>query len=243
MTTTDSDREAFLATIAANPDDMTPRLVFADWLDEREDARGEFIRVQIELASRHCSACEFAAKGPCEYCHETLAIRISERDLLQQHWLAWMPSGLSPIACGNRECFRGTLAPSNVHIVLTFRRGFVERVALPLQAWLDHGKRLVRELPLMTVRLSDREPYQWGDKKFAWMNGDEDANEDGTPVLIQDDEAIPGEIWSLLTPSPDYEPPRWKDYDSADAAHADVSQAALKWARGETKTPGPPGEN
>src|SRR5687768_10081460 len=31
-----SDREALLAAIRANPDDDTPRLVFADWLDEHE---------------------------------------------------------------------------------------------------------------------------------------------------------------------------------------------------------------
>lgn len=50
MTTED----ALLAAINAAPDDDLPRLVFADWLDERNgpgDAeRSEFIRVQIELA-------------------------------------------------------------------------------------------------------------------------------------------------------------------------------------------------
>lgn len=42
----------FLAEIAASPDDDLPRLVYADWLEERGDPRGEFIRVQCELA-RH----------------------------------------------------------------------------------------------------------------------------------------------------------------------------------------------
>lgn len=40
----------FLAEIAASPDDDLPRLVYADWLEERGDPRGEFIRVQCELA-------------------------------------------------------------------------------------------------------------------------------------------------------------------------------------------------
>jgi uncharacterized protein (TIGR02996 family) len=31
--------QAFIRTIVANPDDDTARLVFADWLDERDDAR------------------------------------------------------------------------------------------------------------------------------------------------------------------------------------------------------------
>lgn len=41
----------FLKAIVANPDDDLPRLVYADWLDERgEYDRAEFIRVQIEIA-------------------------------------------------------------------------------------------------------------------------------------------------------------------------------------------------
>jgi uncharacterized protein (TIGR02996 family) len=44
------DPAAFLAAIAASPDDDLPRLVYADWLDENGDAdRAEFIRIQCEL--------------------------------------------------------------------------------------------------------------------------------------------------------------------------------------------------
>src|SRR3954471_1924369 len=42
--------DAFLAAVLAEPDDDLPRLMFADYLDERGDPRGEFIRTQIELA-------------------------------------------------------------------------------------------------------------------------------------------------------------------------------------------------
>jgi uncharacterized protein (TIGR02996 family) len=44
-----SEEDALLAAITANVDDDTPRLVYADWLDEhsRHD-RAEFIRVQIQ---------------------------------------------------------------------------------------------------------------------------------------------------------------------------------------------------
>src|SRR4051812_15312829 len=44
-----ADRDDFLAAIRRVPDDDTPRLVFADWLDEHGDPLGEFIRVQVEL--------------------------------------------------------------------------------------------------------------------------------------------------------------------------------------------------
>ena len=46
-----SEREALLRAICDHPDDDTPRLVFADWLQEHgEEDRAEFIRVSIEVA-------------------------------------------------------------------------------------------------------------------------------------------------------------------------------------------------
>lgn len=54
MTTTTATydtQRALLAAIVANPDDDNVRLVFADWLQENGDeVRGEFVRVQVELA-------------------------------------------------------------------------------------------------------------------------------------------------------------------------------------------------
>ena len=50
-----SDVMGFLQAIRAQPEEDTPRLVFADWLDEQGDeanhARAEFIRVQVEAAA------------------------------------------------------------------------------------------------------------------------------------------------------------------------------------------------
>lgn len=45
------DEEAFLAAIRAQPDDDTARLVFADWLDDRDDPRGRFVRLHLALRS------------------------------------------------------------------------------------------------------------------------------------------------------------------------------------------------
>jgi uncharacterized protein (TIGR02996 family) len=47
------DQKQLLAAILADPDEDTPRLVYADWLEEHDDpARAEFIRVQCRLAGR-----------------------------------------------------------------------------------------------------------------------------------------------------------------------------------------------
>jgi uncharacterized protein (TIGR02996 family) len=41
--------EAFLRAIAAAPADDLPRLVYADWLEERDDPRAAFLRAEVEL--------------------------------------------------------------------------------------------------------------------------------------------------------------------------------------------------
>ena len=46
---TDDDR-AFIRAILADPSDDAPRLVYADWLDERGDVRGPFLRLELVLA-------------------------------------------------------------------------------------------------------------------------------------------------------------------------------------------------
>src|SRR5947207_2720423 len=63
--------EPFLAAIAARSDDDLPRLIFADWLDERGDAdRAEFIRLQC---SDDPDAAARAANLEANYRREWLA--------------------------------------------------------------------------------------------------------------------------------------------------------------------------
>jgi uncharacterized protein (TIGR02996 family) len=46
-----TEEQGFLDEIARNPRDNTPRLVYADWLEERGDPRAEYLRAEIELAA------------------------------------------------------------------------------------------------------------------------------------------------------------------------------------------------
>src|SRR5262245_19322229 len=44
-----SPETPFIEAIRANPNDVAARLVYADWLEERGDPRGEFIRIEEEM--------------------------------------------------------------------------------------------------------------------------------------------------------------------------------------------------
>jgi uncharacterized protein (TIGR02996 family) len=45
-----SDERPFIEAILADPNDEAPRLIYADWLEERGDPRGEYLRLDTVLA-------------------------------------------------------------------------------------------------------------------------------------------------------------------------------------------------
>ena len=101
--------DAFLQDILANPDDDTPRLIYADWLEERGDPRGEFIRVQCRLARMSAGD---QRRPPLEQ---------QERELLTRHQDEWLGS-LRPLLAG-----------------WSFRRGFLDMVAVPASLYLQRA--------------------------------------------------------------------------------------------------------
>ena len=69
---------AFSKTFSPIPEDDTPRLIFADWLDdEGRGARAEFIRVQVERA-----------RLP-QWDARQVRLRLREGELLKQHGRKW----------------------------------------------------------------------------------------------------------------------------------------------------------
>jgi uncharacterized protein (TIGR02996 family) len=114
-----SESAAFLAAIREHPDEDGPRLVYADWLDEQGDPKGEFIRVQ----------CERARRDPDDPRQAALAWR--EEELLDPHTVAW-----------------GRHLPSWVESC-TFRRGFPHTAALSLSRFIEQSHRLFRAEPLL----------------------------------------------------------------------------------------------
>jgi len=70
---------AFLRAIHDRPREPAPRLVYADWLEERGDPRGPWLRLEVELAGLPPADPQRAELG---HCLEAL------RSRLDAHWLA-----------------------------------------------------------------------------------------------------------------------------------------------------------
>jgi uncharacterized protein (TIGR02996 family) len=119
------DELALLAAVLASPGDDTPRLVYADWLDEHgRPERAEFIRCQVRIAE---IGRELQSEEDCEQkcCAERIALRRRERELLTAHGDEWFGVDL-------RDENRDTTEPLPP---LRTSRGFVEYVACSWEAF------------------------------------------------------------------------------------------------------------
>jgi len=135
-----SDGDALFATILARPDEDVPRLAYADWLDEfggeRDRARAELIRIQIEIASipevlRTSADVRF------------LELRTRELALLATHmddWLAPLRGPGAPLQSGEAHA--------------QFRRGFVEIVWLPAGMFVQRAGALFARAPVRELRVT-----------------------------------------------------------------------------------------
>ena len=125
---TSQEEQSFLTVIVANPDDDTPRLVFADWLDERgtddDRARAALIRAQCRL--------EYLPPGRARRTLEGEA-----KAILKANAKRWTHD-LRYAYPGDRW---------------QFRRGFIDGVEMSATLFVEKGKELFRLAPtLRSVR-------------------------------------------------------------------------------------------
>src|SRR5436853_3059827 len=73
-----SDAEAFERAIIENPDDLASYSAYADWLQEHDDPRGDFMQVQLALEDETRPAVE---RG---------RLRARETELLAAHRAGWL---------------------------------------------------------------------------------------------------------------------------------------------------------
>jgi uncharacterized protein (TIGR02996 family) len=122
--------DAFLHSIIESPEDDAPRLIYADWLEERGDPRrAEFIRLQCRLA------------GMAEGDPARADLLDREWELLTVYRQRWQPQATSVLA--------------KYPFGSAFLRGFLARLNLPAAVLLENGDELFRTYPLEELRIRD----------------------------------------------------------------------------------------
>jgi uncharacterized protein (TIGR02996 family) len=231
----------FLRPILERPGDDTPRLIYADYLEEHGDAAGrahaEFIRVQCEMAAtaKHPPATHPGHRQSphLSYCERCRFLRSRERTLFAAHAPAWTKPLRSILGeDGLDHVASGTPPPPVLRYrwVCRWERGFPGDVALRMDDFLRYAAAIFAVAPVETVRLIDREPqdYHNNDETFqqgrlyGWLRRYE----------IQRAYDLPYELWAIVAEKDGciVNGP-WADFRTEAAAHAALSRAAVRWAR------------
>lgn len=230
------DEAAFLRAICDQPEDDAPRLVYADWLDERGDKaslnRATFIRAQIAYAKlpARCDKTTdplepaltsrkfYRHHCRCRVCKLRRAAYYAGRSYIEWRW--------PPI------CLPHYVAPNR------WQRGFIEGLRTTINLWVQHGARIVQATPLRYVQISDRKPYsvqiQRGDRfleRFQWYNYHSHLGDLGDCYL-------PPALFARLQGGKRLGRDYWlRQYKTAQLAQADLSRACLLFARQPHEAP------
>lgn len=165
------DAEAdILRAVLGRPDDDTPRLAFADWLEDHaadlpdpDDARAraEFVRVQVEIDRRGIDLCTFPTtrcnvNSVGRWAHAANcplgAMLARERALMNGHRPDWypLPAGWF-VSTGDQEA-RIRDYPDRPWAFV--RRGFIDSATCTAAEWRAQAGALLAAHPIRRVRLT-----------------------------------------------------------------------------------------
>lgn len=131
----EAHERALLAAIIDNPDDDAPRAVYADWLTEKGDPRGEFITLQ--LAAR-----------------PTAKQRARADELLDKYKKEWVGRfGGTKLAYGFTEKTWTKTNPTKWE----FARGFVDSCSMKAADFARNAPALLEAEPLRRAHVTDRD--------------------------------------------------------------------------------------
>lgn len=209
------DQRALLNGIIAEPERDDLRLVYADWLEEREE-------------SVECGRCKGTGligdqpgfgQSPCFACGG----HIEERSKKWTRGTGRVSNGLKDIAARIRwQCDRPrehlhTDYPGQRSVTAIYNRGFIAEARCTMAQWLQHGPSICSEHPVERVVITDKEP---DDSPSGWTYyGIDGGGFDSmhVPVCIQKE------------PRPDMY------FPSVESANADLSARCIEWAREQAK--------
>ncbi len=245
--TDDLEWGAILKSIADSPADDLPRLIAADWLEDRgESARAEFIRLGCSLAATPPESGERATGDP----------RVErERELFEtliaKHLRWFVPHGF------------------DIREFLVAERGFLSEIRCPLALWVGggpcrpctgigmalrvgertgadsqwescsrcrgigrvsgQGPRWMRQHPIAAIAIADREPWSAGLESRESPIWSLERRGTRSSEAHELPEAIFGHLRGGRSTAPGV-----RQFSTAAQAHQALSAACLEWAAGAT---------
>jgi uncharacterized protein (TIGR02996 family) len=227
-----TDEAGLLRAICENPADDAPRLVFADWLDERAGPVACGYCHGIDQCPKddgtfdphwHCPHCDGRQNG---FAERAKWIRVG----VGLHMpINHAPGCWSPWDCDHDPDYNPGREPGGPMWV--WNRGFICAVHVPAAAFLEHAAELFEAHPITSVRLTDREPHLTNGlagmaERWGWgPTGYEDQPSARTPdkLLILLDGQMADETGFFST--------AWRFYPTREAADAALSRACCQYGR------------
>lgn len=205
-----TDLDALIRAVLTHPHEDTPRLIFADFLDETAgavtcptcDGSGE-VDGGPHDPDRPCPNCRGAGTVPDGHRERAAFIRVQcgpptdrARDCVCELWGSWPGEGdVRSRVLGELKAATGldwwgmpaevAAGPLPGYPAAFVRRGFVDEIRCPLAAFLEHVETLFRRHPITRVVLTDRVPLeQWTHHGFAWWEGVENVSSEFLPACL-----------------------------------------------------------
>lgn len=239
-----TDQEALLRSIILAPADDAPRLVYADYLDERGDkasaAKATFIRSQIRLDRENiqptCGGGKTFGQGKapgfgiythhcrCEYCK-----------LRRAEWTAWRH-----FSCEWQQDFYKTIVEGTILQRIDtgqmmnamrpaarceFSRGFISSISVSCDDFMLHAAEMFSKYPIESASLNDKRALHAADPFFRWIH-----RSDG--IYHGECYQLPKELFDLLSTGPSCVLVRnaQEDWNSAFSVRDYESQLAAGYA-------------
>lgn len=224
-----------LDAILDDPADDGPRLIAADWWEERGEVRGEFVRVQVEFWQATVEGAALPIPGPRELTSRIATLQRRSHALLEAHGAKWLFDSVATIfpdwaytaemsRLGWRYTMEGRHGPTGPLRNCEFQRGFIGHIETTAAAWLAHGPAIVAREPVMFVRLLPPSENQFSRGRWCYLHPSVPAGRERSPPHV------PVEFFSLMDGGRG-SVPMCKWYDSEGEATADLSTATVAWAR------------
>lgn len=180
-----TDESAMISAILAAPDDDSPRLIFADWLDEhggdvvcpRCDGGGKVgvsflyrkgdplkVEAKVPHGCTDCSGTGYVSNGNAERA-EYIRVSIKEFNLHQRcngSYTAADNAEANTLRNRKRKLWSRLKWRQEISVgklglsAVKWSRGFVDAVTLTAADWLQHGDQILASQPVTTVSLTTR---------------------------------------------------------------------------------------